>query len=148
MKNLILFFTAIVGIGRNNVIDIPIDYAARMCIRNLEKKLENCVKTKTPVYMVVAIMGSTEQGAVDPLAEILQLRQKFEGKGLSFVVHCDAAWGGYFASMLRDLPTEDAKLQCLFNDPSYVPSMSLQSYTKTQLQAYGRADSITIDPHK
>lgn len=119
-----------------------------MCVKNLEQKLEHCVKTKTPVYMVVAIMGSTEQGAVDPLAEILQLRKRFESKGLSFIVHCDAAWGGYFASMLRDLPTEDAKLQCLFNDPSYVPSMSLQSYTKTQLQAYGRADSITIDPHK
>ncbi|RPB27258.1 PLP-dependent transferase [Terfezia boudieri ATCC MYA-4762] len=139
---------AIVGIGRNNVIDVRIDYAARMYVQDLEQKLENCVKTKTPVYMVVTIMGSTEQGAVDPLADILELRNKFEGKGLSFVVHCDAAWGGYFASMLRDLPTEDAKIRCLFNDPSYVPSMSLQSYTKTQLQAYGRADSITVDPHK
>lgn len=119
-----------------------------MCVKNLEQKLENCIKSKTPVYMVVAIMGSTEQGAVDPLVEIIQLRNKFEERGLSFVVHCDAAWGGYFASMLRDLPTEDAKLQSLCNDPSYVPSMSLQSYTKTQLRAYGQADSITVDPHK
>lgn len=87
-------------------------------------------------------MGSTEQGAVDPLAHILEARKKFQVRGLSFVIHCDAAWGGYFASMLRLPPGETQA------DPDFVPSMALKPYTTDQLLAYDQADSITIDPHK
>ena len=52
------------------------------------------------MYQVTAIIGSTEEGAVDPLCEILALRRKYQAKGLSFNVHADAAWGGYFCTML------------------------------------------------
>jgi glutamate/tyrosine decarboxylase-like PLP-dependent enzyme len=41
---------------------------------------------------------------VDDLVSILALREQFERKGLTFYIHVDAAWGGYFASVLR---TED-----------------------------------------
>lgn len=71
-----------------------------MDLGDLEGRLNQQLKAKRPVYAVVAIIGSTEEGAVDPLQKILQLRQKFQTKGLSFLVHADAAWGGYFASML------------------------------------------------
>ncbi|KAL9032331.1 MAG: hypothetical protein Q9214_008014, partial [Letrouitia sp. 1 TL-2023] len=118
-----------------------------MNAKDLDKLLAGCIDSKdeskrTPVYAVVAIMGSTEQGAVDPLVEILDLRDKYQHKGLSFVVHCDGAWGGYFASMLPDVSSgpDEAK--------DSVPIQALQPYTKEQLEAYPRADSITIDPHK
>ncbi|KAJ7039950.1 hypothetical protein C8F04DRAFT_1178305 [Mycena alexandri] len=45
------------------------------------------------------IMGSTEHGAVEPLSEVLALREKYHSLGLSFLVHADAAWGGYFATL-------------------------------------------------
>lgn len=113
----------------------------------LDLMLTQCIASedenmRTPVYAVVAIMGSTEQGAVDPLAEILALRSKYQAKGLSSVVHCDGAWGGYFASMIREQPSKD------LNSPAFVPNLSLQEYTRTQLEKYPEADSITIDPYK
>lgn len=113
----------------------------------LDKILAGCIASenedeRTPVYAVVAIMGSTEQGAVDPLADILNLRRKYQAKGLSFVVHCDGAWGGYFASMIRNNPASGLK------GPDFVPVKALSPYTEKQLRAYPDADSITIDPHK
>src|SRR5216684_561152 len=44
------------------------------------------------VGTVVATLGTTATGSVDPLAEILALREK-----CGFRVHVDAAYGGYFA---------------------------------------------------
>jgi glutamate/tyrosine decarboxylase-like PLP-dependent enzyme len=38
---------------------------------------------------------------VDDLQRILDIRKEMERKGLTFYVHVDAAWGGYFASVLH-----------------------------------------------
>ena len=32
---------------------------------------------KTPVYMVVAVIGSTEESSIDPLKDILELRDMY-----------------------------------------------------------------------
>ena len=72
------------------------------------------------VGTVVATMGTTATGSVDPLPEILALREKH-----GFRVHADAAYGGYFA--LAGNLGEDAK----------------RSFARI-----GEADSIVIDPHK
>ena len=79
-----------------------VDDNARMDIGVLRTKLQECLDAKRAVYAVVAVIGSTEEGAVDPLDKILELRDEFLHKGLSFIVHADAAWGGYYASMLRE----------------------------------------------
>lgn len=88
-------------------------------------------------------MGSTEHGACDPLADLVDLRLEYEAKGLSFAIHADAAWGGYFASLidrsLKGPPSEGLPL---------VPALALQPYTMKQLDSLQFADSITIDPHK
>jgi hypothetical protein len=42
-----------------------------------------------------------QEGAVDDLKQILDMRREFESKGLTFYIHVDAAWGGYFASILH-----------------------------------------------
>ena len=138
--------------------DVPVDNSARMDAVELDKMLAECIKAekedeRTPVYAVVAIMGSTEQGAVDPLAAILELRTKYQEKGLSFVVHCDGAWGGYFASMIHDRKHNNlTTLTSIDSDTkksdSRVPVQALTPYTADQLAAYPGADSITIDPHK
>ncbi len=115
----------------------------------LDEMLRKAVDAQQAIYAVVAIMGSTEHGAVDPLVLVLKLRQKYQKEGLSFVVHCDGAWGGYFAACIRGGDGDVFKAPNVAKgDPGYVPSMSLTPYTKKQLQWYGRADSITIDPRK
>jgi glutamate/tyrosine decarboxylase-like PLP-dependent enzyme len=72
------------------------------------------------VGTVVATLGTTATGSVDPLAEILELRKKF-----GFRVHVDAAYGGYFA--LTSNLVENAR----------------KSFARM-----GEAESLVIDPHK
>jgi tyrosine decarboxylase / aspartate 1-decarboxylase len=94
---------------------IAVDRTGRMDMRALERALE-----RGDVGTVVATMGTTAIGSVDPLDEIVRLRERH-----GFRVHADAAYGGYFtlASNLR----ED---------------------TRKRFDRLGDADSIVIDPHK
>ena len=71
---------------------MKVDHGARVDLDDLRSKLQGCLDDKVPVYAVVAIMGSTEEGSVDPLGGIIKLRSEFQKKGLSFLVHGDAAW--------------------------------------------------------
>ena len=79
---------------------MALDHGARVDLDDLRKRLQESLDKQQAVYAVVAIMGSTEEGCVDPLASIIRLREEFQQKGLSFVIHADAAWGGYFCTML------------------------------------------------
>jgi glutamate/tyrosine decarboxylase-like PLP-dependent enzyme len=94
---------------------IPTDARGRMDCATLERRA-----TQGGVGCVVATLGTTGTGAVDPLPEILRLRDRF-----GFRVHVDAAYGGYFT--LTDNLAPDAR--AAFDDA-------------------GEADSIVIDPHK
>ena len=137
--------TALLGIGSANIIDVPVDRDARMNPRQLDRILQNCLERQQPIYSVVAVMGSTEESAIDPLTDILALRTKYRQLGLEFTVHADAAWGGYFASLLRDdepgTPLADNPLR-----PCCAIAMS--KYATQQFAVLGEADSITVDPHK
>lgn len=136
---------AILGIGANNVKKIPLDLDARMDIDVLEEALIQAKETKTPVLMVVVILGSTEASSVDPLRKVVALREKYNKLGLDFLIHCDAAWGGYFASILRE--PEHSFKEDLLQMP-FTPSLILSEYVSKQYQYLQLADSITIDPHK
>lgn len=92
---------ALTGLGDASLRRIPIDLDGRMDIGALEAALQLCLQQRQPVVQVTAVMGTTEESAVDPLHEILHLRDGMRRQGLDFAVHADAAWGGYFASMLR-----------------------------------------------
>ncbi len=76
---------------------------------------------KGDVGTVVATMGTTSMGAVDPLPEILALRERY-----GFRVHADGAYGGYF----RLIPD------------------ALDEPARRALRSSDQADSIVIDPHK
>ena len=71
------------------------------------------------VGTVVATLGTTATGALDPLPAILERRAR-EG----FRVHVDAAYGGYYRLLAAA-------------EPSLSP-----------FRATGQADSIVVDPHK
>jgi len=124
---------AVLGIGSSNLSNTPVDVDARIDVNKLEEFLTQCLQDHRPVLEVVAVIGSTEETAVDPLDKILDLREKFRKQGLEFAVHGDAAWGGYFTSMLR----QDAGNESL-----------LSAHTRAQLTALAHTDSVTIDPHK
>jgi tyrosine decarboxylase/aspartate 1-decarboxylase len=95
--------------------EIPCDGRARLEIGALEKALED-----GDVGTVVATIGTTGTGSVDPLQEILKLKSHY-----GFRVHADAAYGGYFT--LTDTLGSDAR-------------KAYENLTKT--------DSICVDPHK
>lgn len=138
---------AVLGIGKKNFININIDPDARMDVKHLRTELDKCLEKQKPVIMVVVVLGSTEESAVDPLSEILSIREEYRKAGLEFIIHVDAAWGGYFASLLRepdysiDRKTDNKSLQG-------TPVFQLNEYVTKQYEALPAADSITIDPHK
>jgi len=94
---------------------VPCDARGRM---NLAKLRE--IVAHGDVGTVVATMGTTAAGSVDPLAEILELREKY-----GFRVHADAAYGGYFGL-----------------------AGNLNEEARRGFDLLHRVDSIVIDPHK
>ncbi|KAF3760257.1 hypothetical protein M406DRAFT_85607 [Cryphonectria parasitica EP155] len=145
---------AIAGIGSENMVGIHVDNGARLDVDELRAALEERLENKQAVYGVVAIVGSTEEGAVDPLDEIIALRDEYQEKGLSFIVHADAAWGGYFASMLpKDYAPDSGRFGLLPPDlggpaTGFVPDSPLRKKTQDAIWWLRKADSITVDPHK
>jgi tyrosine decarboxylase / aspartate 1-decarboxylase len=94
---------------------VACDTRGRMDMNALAKSVE-----RGNVGTVVATMGTTATGSIDPLPEILALRTK-----QGFRVHADAAYGGYFG-LAENLKEEGAR-----------------SFARI-----GEADSIVVDPHK
>ncbi len=140
---------AILGIGAKNMISVFVDEKARMEIKELKIHLDKCLREKIPVINVVAIIGSTEESAVDPIKEIFELRESYRKLGLEFAIHADAAWGGYFRSMLIDshgATSPDTHFEVL--DETQRAQLPMSDYVSKQYLALGNSDSITIDPHK
>ncbi|MEL6954946.1 MAG: pyridoxal-dependent decarboxylase [Pseudomonadota bacterium] len=129
---------ALLGLGLSALRHVAVDVDARMAIPALRAQLDAAIDAQSPVLQVVAVCGTTGESAVDPIAEIEALRVEYAAKGLSFALHVDAAWGGYFASMLRPPKGQDG----------FTPSDPLSPHVTRHLHAVAQADSITIDPHK
>ncbi|HNP66004.1 MAG TPA: aminotransferase class V-fold PLP-dependent enzyme [Woeseiaceae bacterium] len=94
---------------------VDVDSNGRMRLTDIEREL-----AKGDVGTVVVTMGNTGLGAVDPLADILKLKERFD-----FRVHADAAYGGYFT--LSD---------------------DLDTHARQAFDSLMHVDSIVIDPHK
>lgn len=134
--------------------DVPLDIFARVDTAKLDTLLQQCLDQQRAVYEVVAVIGTTEEGAVDRIEEIIALRDKYEALGMSFVVHADAAWGGYFSTMLpprarrRGGQKKHMPVGLPKEPEPFVPPVGLREDTAQQLSFLGLADSITVDPHK
>lgn len=140
---------AVLGLGTGQLIDIPVDLDARMDVDLLRAELDRCLDAKQPVIQVVAVVGSTEESAVDPLSDIVDVRDEYRRSGMDFPIHVDAAWGGYFASILRPDPSDQPPPEGEERDVrQYTPAMTMSTYVEKQYRAFGSADSITVDPHK
>jgi hypothetical protein len=104
------------GVLKLDFARIAADERGRMSLDALEDELR-----KGDVGTVVATLGTTAMGAVDPLEGILKLKERY-----GFRVHVDAAYGGYFGLIAEEL-----------DEPA-----------RRAYAAIGQADSIVIDPHK
>lgn len=100
----------IIGIGQKNIIDVRTDKMFRIDVKDLEKRLTSILgnkKDRRVPLCVVATVGTTEEGAVDPIHDIVNLRRKLEKThNASFWLHIDAAWGGFIRSLFN-LATKD-----------------------------------------
>jgi tyrosine decarboxylase/aspartate 1-decarboxylase len=95
--------------------ELPCDSQGRMDVQALAERLG-----AGDIGCVVATMGTTGTGSVDPLPELLRLQARH-----GFRLHVDAAYGGYF-TLARNLAAR----------------------TRAAYDCIGEADSIVIDPHK
>lgn len=137
---------ALLGLGANNVLSTHVDLDGRMKIDDLRAQIESCYQNRQPVLEVVAVMGTTEESSVDPLADIVALREEYRKKGMEFTIHVDGAWGGYFASILRKPrhPEPDDQQGA----KEHTPAMVMSDYVTRQYEALEHADTQTVDPHK
>jgi glutamate/tyrosine decarboxylase-like PLP-dependent enzyme len=94
---------------------VTTDVSGRMDLPALQQLLE-----RDDIGTVVVTLGTTGLGAVDPLADILPLREKY-----GFRVHVDSAYGGYF------------------HIASELPAGARRAFDQIH-----QADSIVVDPHK
>ena len=93
---------------------------------------------------MVAVLGTTEFGTIDPVHELVALREACAARGQAFALHVDAAWGGYLATVFRNAdgtPKPHEQVRSRFR---YFPS----SRVYRAFTSLGRADSVTVDPHK
>ena len=94
---------------------VPADNRGRMDLAALERRLQ-----AGGVGTVVATLGTTATGSVDPLPDILALRDRY-----GFRLHADCAYGGYYT--LAD---------------------NLASPARAAFDRLCDVDSLVIDPHK
>ena len=80
---------AILGLGEEAVVTVPVDADNRIDLAELEATLTRLKQEKTLVLALVGIAGTTETGSIDPLPELAAIARR---EGIWF--HVDAAWGG------------------------------------------------------
>ena len=97
-------------------IGIRTDSAGRMDLNHLEEEL-----AKGRIGTVVATLGTTGLGAIDPLADIIPLARRYGAR-----VHVDTAYGGFFKLIENHLDAEGAR----------------------HYAAIAQSDSVVVDPHK
>lgn len=96
---------------------IPVDSRGRLELDALAAELKT-----GQIGTVVATLGTTGLGALDPLPQIIGLAREFGAR-----VHVDAAYGGFFGLIADD---------------------SADGVARDRYAAIKDADSVVVDPHK
>ena len=98
-------------------VSVAVDDVGRMDLGDLERVLAT-----GEVGTVVATLGTTGLGSLDPLPQIIELARAHNAR-----VHVDAAYGGFFTLIADDSP---------------------DGVARAPFAAIADADSIVVDPHK
>ncbi len=140
------------GLGRRALVPVRVDSHFRMDIDDLRARLDALHADQRLPLAVVGVVGTTEEGAVDPIDRIVALRDELEAAGRgSFWLHADAAYGGYLRTMI--VPTriglgEPSARVAIDGATRTIPITLPEAHACDALEALGECDSITIDPHK
>ena len=142
----------ILGLGRRNVIAVGVDDHFRMRTDELARTISRLTSEGRHVLAVVGVVGSTEEGSIDPLDQIVALRQRREAAGdSSFWLHADGAYGGYLRTVTIPARVGLGARQTEIKIGDGVQSIKLELPEHGEcsaLEAMSQCDSVTIDPHK
>lgn len=144
----------VLGIGTNDILTIELNNNYRMNVDKLKLAIDNLIAEKTPILGIVAVVGTTEEGAIDYVDKIVALKDEYSKNGINFYFHIDAAYGGYARSIFLDeeynfiekaeLKEKYREYSIFYNENINWPNDDIYNAFK----AMKHADSITIDPHK
>lgn len=143
----------IIGIGLDSVEAIDVDNEYRMDIVKLEARIRELAAQNIPILGVVGVIGTTEEGQVDRIDKIVELREKLAKEGIYFYIHVDAAYGGYARAIFLDendqfidfdkIDEVYAKYNIFTENNAWLTEDIYNSF-----KAMSQAETITIDPHK
>lgn len=143
----------ILGIGQHQLEFIRVKDDYRMDVDDMKRVIDKLISNNIAVLGAVAVVGTTEEGAVDELDKVIALRNDYHKQGVWFHVHVDAAYGGYVRTAFLNedstfMSYDEARKQrtgCGSGGSGAVwPDLSVYQAFK----AMKDADSITVDPHK
>ncbi len=121
----------LLGLGEDSFWNAPLDCEGRVDIGGLARLIHAAREECRPVVCLVSVAGTTEAGEIDPIDAVADLLDDLGKDGIDIWHHIDAAFGGYFCSMLGGEAEQ-----------------ALEPQRRAALRAIGRAQSVTIDPHK
>jgi glutamate/tyrosine decarboxylase-like PLP-dependent enzyme len=122
---------SLLGLGRKAFWSLDVDKHGRLSLPHLRKRIEEAYRKNRPILLVASVVGTTELGQVDPVAEIQDCLDRYKREnGWHIWHHVDAAYGGFFA--------------CLDSENREICS----SHLANSLKAMAFVDSLTLDPHK
>ena len=78
----------LLGLGYNNVRHVKVDSAFRMDVEDLESKIKSDIANGFIPYLIVATVGTTDFGSIDPIEKISAISKKY-----NIYMHSDAAYG-------------------------------------------------------
>ena len=91
--------TRIMGLAATNLVRIKTDNNGCMDIQNLRKTLDDCLLENKKIFAIVATLGTTVRGAIDPIKDISNIC-----KEKNIWLHIDGSIGGIFA--VTSIPIE------------------------------------------
>jgi glutamate/tyrosine decarboxylase-like PLP-dependent enzyme len=163
----------VLGYGEDAARLIPVNERFQMDVDALREVIRGLAPEEY-VAAVIGIVGTTEEGAVDPIHRIRFLRDECERDlNRSFWIHIDAAWGGYLRTLFNGLAVQHvphgAGLDTICDE--YIQALDLHERfeldvgighpdvrtleirwddreTYAAFLAMADGDSTTVDPHK
>ena len=78
----------IMGLGYKSVVKVPVDSRKKMDVVALRSLIEEDIKAGNIPFLIVATVGTTDFGSIDPLEELSQLAREH-----NMWLHADAAYG-------------------------------------------------------
>lgn len=144
----------ILGLGQQNIVQLPVDAGYRTDITQMKQIVFSLIEQGEPILAVVAVVGTTETGAIDNVADLVALRRECETHfGVSFYIHVDAAYAGYACAMFRDENNQLIEYETLIkryhNEGIFPPDVTWPKRdVYRSFKALQEVDSITVDPHK